>query len=36
MIASALKSGSPTLRSELWTWLAEKLPEGTKTNNFSR
>lgn len=28
MIASALKSGPPTLRAELWTWLAEKLPEG--------
>lgn len=26
MIADALKSGSPTLRSELWAWLAEKLP----------
>lgn len=26
MIADALKSGSPTLKSELWTWLAEKLP----------
>ncbi|XP_065221041.1 protein mini spindles isoform X2 [Planococcus citri] len=26
MIASALKSGSPTLRCELWAWLAEKLP----------
>uniref|UniRef100_A0A1Y1JZU4 TOG domain-containing protein n=2 Tax=Photinus pyralis TaxID=7054 RepID=A0A1Y1JZU4_PHOPY len=27
MIADALKAGSPTLRSELWTWLAEKLPQ---------
>lgn len=27
MIGDALKSGSPTLRSELWTWLAEKLPD---------
>lgn len=26
MIADALKSGPPTLKSELWTWLAEKLP----------
>ncbi|XP_054291046.1 protein mini spindles-like isoform X1 [Macrosteles quadrilineatus] len=26
MIADALKSGSPALRSELWGWLAEKLP----------
>ncbi|XP_063227944.1 protein mini spindles [Bacillus rossius redtenbacheri] len=26
MIADALKSGSPALRSELWSWLAEKLP----------
>lgn len=26
MVADALKSGSPTLRSELWAWLAEKLP----------
>lgn len=28
MVADALKSGSPTLRSELWCWLAEKLPKG--------
>ncbi|XP_049825977.1 protein mini spindles isoform X2 [Aethina tumida] len=27
MIADALKSGSPTLRSELWTWLADKIPK---------
>ncbi|XP_014206626.1 protein mini spindles isoform X2 [Copidosoma floridanum] len=26
MVGDALKSGSPTLRNELWTWLAEKLP----------
>lgn len=26
MIAEAFKSGSPALRSELWCWLAEKLP----------
>lgn len=26
MIAEALKSGSPTLRTELWGWLSEKLP----------
>lgn len=26
MIASALKSGSPALRTELWGWLSEKLP----------
>ncbi|XP_015517850.2 protein mini spindles isoform X1 [Neodiprion lecontei] len=26
MIGDALKSGSPTLRSELWNWLAQKLP----------
>lgn len=26
MIADALKSGSPALRSELWGWLSEKLP----------
>lgn len=28
MIADALKAGSPTLRSELWNWLAESLPKG--------
>ncbi|XP_049764940.1 protein mini spindles [Schistocerca cancellata] len=27
MIGDALKSGSPVLRSELWAWLAEKLPD---------
>lgn len=27
MIHDALKSGSPTLRSELWLWLSEKLPK---------
>ncbi|XP_025832925.1 protein mini spindles-like [Agrilus planipennis] len=27
MIADALKIGSPTLRTELWNWLAEKLPK---------
>lgn len=26
MICDALKSGSPALKSELWGWLAEKLP----------
>ncbi|XP_017847656.1 protein mini spindles isoform X3 [Drosophila busckii] len=26
MIADALKSGSPALKVEVWTWLAEKLP----------
>ncbi|CAB0005062.1 unnamed protein product [Nesidiocoris tenuis] len=26
IIADALKSGSPSTRAELWTWLAEKLP----------
>ena len=26
MIFDALKSGSPVLRSELWAWMAEKLP----------
>ncbi|XP_014256323.1 protein mini spindles isoform X2 [Cimex lectularius] len=26
IIADALKSGSPSLRSELWAWLSEKLP----------
>lgn len=31
MIADALKTGSPTLRSELWTWLAEKLPKRNVT-----
>lgn len=29
MIGDALKTGSPTLRSELWTWLGEKLPKST-------
>lgn len=29
MIADALKSGSPTLRVELWGWLSEKLPNIT-------
>lgn len=32
MIYDALKSGSPTLRSELWAWLAVKLP--TSKHNF--
>lgn len=27
MIADALKSGSPVLKSELWAWLAERLPQ---------
>ncbi|KAL3267282.1 hypothetical protein HHI36_011413 [Cryptolaemus montrouzieri] len=27
MIGDALKSGSPVLRSELWAWLAEKIPK---------
>ncbi|KAK9876516.1 hypothetical protein WA026_013890 [Henosepilachna vigintioctopunctata] len=27
MIGDALKSGSPVLRSELWAWLAEKVPK---------
>ncbi|XP_030764641.1 protein mini spindles isoform X1 [Sitophilus oryzae] len=27
MIGDALKSGSPTLRSELWNWLSEVLPK---------
>uniref|UniRef100_A0A1I8NBI3 TOG domain-containing protein n=1 Tax=Musca domestica TaxID=7370 RepID=A0A1I8NBI3_MUSDO len=27
MIADALKGGSPTLKSELWAWLAERLPQ---------
>lgn len=27
MIADSLKAGSPTLRTELWLWLAEKLPK---------
>ncbi|XP_068082829.1 protein mini spindles [Anabrus simplex] len=27
MIADALKSDSPSLRTELWAWLAEKLPD---------
>ncbi|KAF5285627.1 hypothetical protein FQR65_LT13108 [Abscondita terminalis] len=27
MIADAFKAGSPTLKSELWMWLAEKLPK---------
>ncbi|KAM7363198.1 msps cytoskeleton-associated protein 5 isoform 2-T4 [Cochliomyia hominivorax] len=27
MIADALKSGSPALKSELWAWLAERLPQ---------
>jgi cytoskeleton-associated protein 5 len=26
MIADALKTGSPALKTELWGWLAEKLP----------
>lgn len=26
MIADALKSGSPALKTELWAWLAEKMP----------
>lgn len=26
MLADALKAGSPALRSELWCWLAEKMP----------
>jgi cytoskeleton-associated protein 5 len=26
MIGDALKSGSPTLRIELWAWLTERLP----------
>lgn len=26
MIGDALKAGSPMLRSELWSWLAQKLP----------
>lgn len=32
MVADALKAGSPALKSELWGWLAEKLPNiQTKT-----
>ncbi|KAF7272697.1 hypothetical protein GWI33_014546, partial [Rhynchophorus ferrugineus] len=27
MVGDALKSGSPTLRTELWSWLAEVLPK---------
>lgn len=27
MIADALKTGSPALKSELWTWLSEHLPQ---------
>ncbi|XP_017785300.1 PREDICTED: cytoskeleton-associated protein 5 [Nicrophorus vespilloides] len=27
MVGDALKGGSPTLRCELWAWLAEKLPK---------
>lgn len=27
VIADTLKTGSPTLRSELWMWLADKLPK---------
>uniref|UniRef100_A0A1I8P7A2 TOG domain-containing protein n=1 Tax=Stomoxys calcitrans TaxID=35570 RepID=A0A1I8P7A2_STOCA len=27
MIADALKSGSPVLKSDLWAWLAERLPQ---------
>lgn len=27
MIADALKSGSPSLKTELWAWLAERLPQ---------
>lgn len=26
MIGDALKSGTPTLRIELWTWLTDRLP----------
>ena len=29
MIADALKSGSPALKSELWAWIAERLPQMT-------
>lgn len=29
MICDALKGGSPTLRIELWNWLAERLPKST-------
>lgn len=29
MIADALKSGSPLLKTELWSWLAERLPQMT-------
>lgn len=28
MVGDALKTGSPVLRTELWGWLAEKLPKG--------
>lgn len=28
MVFDALKTGSPILRAELWTWLSEKLPPG--------
>lgn len=28
MIGDALKAGSPTLRTELWAWLADKLNKG--------
>lgn len=35
MISDALKTGSPTLRTELWAWLAEKLPD-IKPKSFPR
>ncbi|XP_044737477.1 protein mini spindles isoform X3 [Chrysoperla carnea] len=35
MISDALKTGSPTLRTELWAWLAEKLPD-VKPKSFPR
>lgn len=35
MIADALKTGSPTLRIELWLWIAEKLP-GVKPKTIAK
>lgn len=33
MVFDALKGGSPTLRSELWNWLADKLPKSIRSQH---
>lgn len=35
MVSDALKSGSPALKTEVWAWLAEKLPKSKLTFNNS-